>query len=96
MWTRAMIKDRAKSVLRFNYWKAFVVSLVLMFAGASRNGGGSNNSSNSNYSNYNGPINNEVVMVYGKVVLFIASIWIILILLRVLFLLSKQFFLRIV
>ncbi|MDF2672867.1 MAG: hypothetical protein K0R09_1132 [Clostridiales bacterium] len=84
MWTRAMIKDRAKSVLRFNYWKAFVVSLVLMFAGASRNGGGSNNSSNSNYSNYNGPINNEVVMVYGKVVLFIVSIWIILILLRVL------------
>lgn len=67
-----MIKDRAKSVLRFNYRKAFVVSLVLLFAGAGRNRVGSNNGSNSNY---NRPISNEVVRVYGNVVLFVASIW---------------------
>lgn len=32
MWTRAELKQRAKNVLRFNYWKAFLISLVISLA----------------------------------------------------------------
>ena len=32
MWTRAMIKTRAKTVLKVSYWKAFLVSLVITVA----------------------------------------------------------------
>ncbi|MBS4537739.1 DUF975 family protein [Clostridium sp. D2Q-11] len=44
MWTRKELKNRAKDVLRKSYWKAFVVSLVLVFIGGnlgSRSGGAS-------------------------------------------------------
>ena len=34
MWTRELIKSRAKSVLKVSYMKAFIISLVIMFAGA--------------------------------------------------------------
>lgn len=33
MWTRKFLKDRAKAVLRISYWKAFLVSLIIAFAG---------------------------------------------------------------
>ena len=34
MWSRGVLKDRAKAVLRGSYWKAFLVSLVIaIFAG---------------------------------------------------------------
>ncbi|TYQ16326.1 UNVERIFIED_CONTAM: putative integral membrane protein [Acetivibrio alkalicellulosi] len=33
MWTREMLKTRAKSVLRDSYWKAFLVSLVILIVG---------------------------------------------------------------
>lgn len=33
MWDRKEIKQRAKDVLRTSYWKAFVVSLILVFLG---------------------------------------------------------------
>ena len=84
MWTREMIKNRAKGVLNFNYWKAFVVSLVLLLAGGRQNGGGSSNGGSSNYSNYGNTFNNDAVIIFSKVALFIASIGIILIILRVL------------
>lgn len=32
MWTRIGLKTRAKDVLRTNYWKAFLVGLVILFA----------------------------------------------------------------
>ena len=32
MWKRAMLKEKAKAVLRVSYWKAFLVSLILIFA----------------------------------------------------------------
>lgn len=57
MWTRVMIKDRAKQVLQGNYWKAFLVALILMFVGginlsgpfdSSGNGGSSNSQNNVN------------------------------------------------
>lgn len=39
MWTRALIKSRAKEALRLNYWKAFLVSLIIMIAGGSGSSG---------------------------------------------------------
>lgn len=44
MWTRAELKDRAKSVLRKYYWKMFAVSMVLLLIGGRDGGGGSSNS----------------------------------------------------
>lgn len=40
MWTRAELKQRAKNVLRFNYWKAFLISLVISLVSGSGGGGG--------------------------------------------------------
>ena len=34
-WTRAQLKDRAKNVLRVNYWIAFVVALIMIFVAGS-------------------------------------------------------------
>ena len=34
MWTREIIKSRAKSVLKVSYTKAFIISLIILFAGA--------------------------------------------------------------
>lgn len=44
MWTRAEIKQRAKDVLRVNYWKAFLVALVMGLLGGSDSGGGGGSS----------------------------------------------------
>ncbi len=42
MWTSAELKERAKIALKGNYWKAFGVSLILVFlSGGSGGGGGS-------------------------------------------------------
>ncbi len=54
MWSREELKSRAKAVLRTNYWKALLISLVIAVACGS-NGGGSrinldNGNSNNNYS----------------------------------------------
>lgn len=38
MWTRGELKARAKAVLRQSYWKAFLVSLVLVIVGGSSGG----------------------------------------------------------
>ncbi len=40
MWTRSGLKTRAKEVLRGNYWKAFLISLVIAFASGGGSGGG--------------------------------------------------------
>lgn len=51
MWSRKELKERAKAVLKTNYWVAFWVSIVIALAGGN-NGGSSGNSSggNSDYS----------------------------------------------
>ncbi|KIL39452.1 hypothetical protein SD70_19985 [Gordoniibacillus kamchatkensis] len=38
MWTRAELKSRAKAVLKVSYWKAFLASLAVLFAGGSAKG----------------------------------------------------------
>lgn len=45
MWERKELKQRAKDVLRFTYWKAFLVSLIFAFVG----GGGGGSSTNFNF-----------------------------------------------
>ncbi len=40
MWSRRELKERAKNVLRGNYWKAFLISIVIAVAGGSSSGGG--------------------------------------------------------
>ena len=45
-WSRAQLKDRAKSVLRQNYWIAFVVALIL---GIASGGGGGVSGSGTSY-----------------------------------------------
>lgn len=50
MWTRAEIKDYAKGFLRENYWKAFVVCLIV---GLVTGGGNSSNNRNRNNRNRN-------------------------------------------
>ncbi|QNK56851.1 DUF975 family protein [Paenibacillus sp. PAMC21692] len=46
MWTRAELKQRAKNVLRTTYWKAFLVSIILLFVGGGGGGFGGNFSLN--------------------------------------------------
>ena len=48
MWTRRELKERAKNVLRWNYWKAFLISLVIGLAMGGSGGGGGGGSANQN------------------------------------------------
>ncbi len=41
MWERAELKTKAKEVLKKNYWKSFLISLVLLISGGDGHGGGS-------------------------------------------------------
>lgn len=45
MWSREELKSRAKGILSKNYWKCFLVSIVLVIAGG-HSGGGSGGGSN--------------------------------------------------
>jgi uncharacterized membrane protein len=51
MWTREYIKTRAKEVLKLNYWKAILISIVLYFVGGDSRGGSFNWRSNHRYPN---------------------------------------------
>lgn len=53
MWSRVELKNRAKAVLKTNYWKAFLISLVIAFA-TGGNGGGSSNGGRSSFENHSG------------------------------------------
>ena len=48
-WTRAELKDRAKQVLKINYWIAFVVSLILIFTFGGGAGGGASSTGSSGH-----------------------------------------------
>jgi hypothetical protein len=39
MWSRRELKQRAKAVLKTNYWKAFLISLVILLATGGDGGG---------------------------------------------------------
>lgn len=83
MWTREMIKTRAKLVLKLNYWKSFVVSLVILFVGGSHNGGGGSSAGGNNLSNYGNSVNSEALRIVTSIAVFLASLAIIILILRV-------------
>lgn len=51
MWTREYLKTRAKEVLKVTYWKAFVVSLILIFVGGDSGLGNSSSNIRNNHRN---------------------------------------------
>jgi len=82
MWSRAELKDKAKAVLRINYWKAFLISLVIVIAGGdsrsggSSSGGGASNNSSSNDGIIHNIISNKFLLFTGVIVI-VAFIFII-------------------
>ena len=55
MWTRSELKERAKNILRNNYWQALLVSIVIVLAGGGHgSSGGSAGRSNHIRQNFNG------------------------------------------
>lgn len=85
MWTRESIKMRARQVLKFNYWQAFFVSLIIALAGGSSDKSGEINWSNRNegYRHYGDSLIGDAIVIFQRVALFIASIAIILFVLRI-------------
>lgn len=66
MWSRVELKTRAKEVLKNNYWKAFLVSLVILLGGGSTSNGRS--SVNSNDVSWNmGPENFDFGIIAGVI-----------------------------
>lgn len=79
MWYRSVLKARAKKVLRGNYWKAFLVSLVIGIATGS--GGSSSGVSSSSFrDSYNhgpfgfGDLGPEFLLFIGAILAFIGII----------------------
>lgn len=73
MWSRSELKERAKAVLRTNYWEAFWISIVISLAGGNRGGwggsGGSGGSSGSDYSNSYSSLDTSSIMIIISIVL---------------------------
>ncbi len=77
MWERAELKQRAKNILRNNYWMAFAVCLVagVITGGISGVSSRFNNGSTGNFANFkNGDINLEALTAIIIAAFFIASI----------------------
>lgn len=73
MWTREMIKTRAKDYLLNIYWQAFFVSLVILVAGGAHNTGSSNGSS-IRYSTNSPEFNFSIITKIGGIVLLFVII----------------------
>lgn len=59
MWTRRDLKSRAKSILRKSYWRALIVSFIIVIAGGSFISNSSRGSSSSYSNNYTRSFKNE-------------------------------------
>lgn len=72
MWTRSMLKERAKMVLSLNYWKAFAVSLVLLFAGG-RDSRWNGSNGGRDYSVRSGPLHEfaATIALYAGIIIII-------------------------
>lgn len=82
MWTRKDIKGRAKEVLKTNYWKAFIVSLVLVLAGTHQNGGGGGGRNHSDGWTFN--FHDGIPELIWAIIAIAASVAIFIIVLRIL------------
>lgn len=65
LWTRSSLKDRAKLVLKRNYWKAFLVSLVIGLVSSGIGGSSSSNIETNIETNIEDDYNNSSI--YGEV-----------------------------
>ena len=82
MWSRKFIKDRSKAVLKFTYWKALLISLVITIAGGSqRVFNGSN--SRVNFDMYKKYFNKDTFYIIAAIALFFAFLGIIALLFRI-------------
>jgi uncharacterized membrane protein len=60
MWSRSELKTRAKEILKVNYWKAVLVSLIFSFVNGQ--GSGSSTSYSSHYSSDENPTSNFLAL----------------------------------
>lgn len=82
-WDRATLKTRAKQVLKGNYWKAFIVSLILALVnGGLSSGANSGMNASEQYNNSTGTVNEVMVSNIIKWSIVVAIIAIIFIVLR--------------
>ncbi|WBW98131.1 DUF975 family protein [Oceanirhabdus sp. W0125-5] len=81
LWTRELLKSRAKEVLRASYWKALLVSVILFFLGA----GGSASYSRSSQNRINYHIDNTDFNLYHPIIFTIIIVALVIILLAFLF-----------
>ncbi|WP_409069824.1 DUF975 family protein [Clostridium sp. FAM 1755] len=85
MWTREQLKGRAKRMLSLNYWKAFLVSLVISIITTKSHGKVEKSVSKftDDYTIFNNTIFDKLINLTEEFMVFLASIAIILIILRV-------------
>lgn len=82
-WDRATLKTRAKQALKGNYWKAFVVSIILaLVSGGLESGVSSGMNSGEQYNGSTGAVNEVLVANIIKWSIIIAIITIVFIILR--------------
>ncbi|PYG88526.1 uncharacterized protein DUF975 [Ruminiclostridium sufflavum DSM 19573] len=70
MWLREELKSRAKAVLKLNYWKAFLISIVIGIAGGNGGGGGSSRTNFNNHSDSGSWTSSEALFSNFKVNIF--------------------------
>lgn len=73
MWKRSNLKNKAKEKLKGNYWKSFLVSLVILITGGSHNHGeiGSSTGSAGTEVGSNSFFDFEIALIVGFVILLI-------------------------
>ncbi len=76
MWQRSQLKQKAKQVLRGNYWQAFIVSLIILITGGSHNRGEVGSSRGAETTN--------IINIDFQFALFVALVILILVFLRIL------------
>ncbi|SKA92929.1 Uncharacterized membrane protein [Caloramator quimbayensis] len=67
MWTRAELKDRAKAVLRSNYWQALLVSIIIALVGGGNRGSGGSAGRDAGGISGNNPEIYQILIVIGIV-----------------------------
>lgn len=77
MWSREVLKERAKAVLKTNYWKSFLISLVIVIAGGDGHGGGSGGGGNNSVRSTIGETANQIVDSRSIIIIAIGAILIV-------------------
>lgn len=72
MWTRGMIKSRAKTVLKVSYWKAFLVSLVIVLAEGGLSGSSNWRNNNQSSENFSDGLSSYVPNLWPYVLIFLS------------------------